>query len=463
MPATQQTAMAGEASTSLDGILNQETLQQRLQYLIDRSTWTFAIYWQSSVDLGTGASFLGWGDGYYRGSETEKWRMSASGKSNGSDSEQEHRKKVLRELNSVISDNFEEDGGSSDDDVTDTEWFFLVSMTKSFVYGDGILGNVFSNGFPMWISGSSRLCASGCERMKQAEGYGIQTIACFPVNGGGIVEVGSTEVIHQNNEIGDKISFLFAGDSCNINDHPYITTDKQKAPINSTSLPTYETSSVTEPPHSSVLLRNPGMFDINPGLFAKQENADYDDNSENRPLKKKKRGRKPANGRDRPLNHVEAERQRREKLNQRFYALRAVVPNVSKMDKASLLADAVVYIQNLRLKTQKLESEKKKLRSQLEPTDRFPSVKMNEPLVAVELQVKVIGLNAMVRVQCDKRNHPAAKTMRVLMEMELEVVYAQISVINDFMIQQFTLLMPEHKRCTKDQLTASLHAKLVFL
>ena len=30
----------------------------------------------------------------------------------------------------------------------------------------------------------------------------------------------------------------------------------------------------------------------------------------------RKRGRKPANGREEPLNHVEAERQRREKLNQ---------------------------------------------------------------------------------------------------------------------------------------------------
>ncbi|KAK6141085.1 hypothetical protein DH2020_025166 [Rehmannia glutinosa] len=36
----------------------------------------------------------------------------------------------------------------------------------------------------------------------------------------------------------------------------------------------------------------------------------------------RKRGRKPANGREEALNHVEAERARREKLNQRFYALR---------------------------------------------------------------------------------------------------------------------------------------------
>lgn len=38
------------------------------------------------------------------------------------------------------------------------------------------------------------------------------------------------------------------------------------------------------------------------------------------------------------LDHVEAERQRREKLNHLFCELRGVVPNVSRMDKASLLA-----------------------------------------------------------------------------------------------------------------------------
>ena len=57
----------------------------------------------------------------------------------------------------------------------------------------------------------------------------------------------------------------------------------------------------------------------------------------------RKRGRKPANDREGPLDHVQAERQRREKLNQRFYALRSVVPNVSKVlstffkDKSVLL------------------------------------------------------------------------------------------------------------------------------
>ncbi|CAN1331289.1 Transcription factor MYC2, partial [Linum perenne] len=62
------------------------------------------------------------------------------------------------------------------------------------------------------------------------------------------------------------------------------------------------------------------------------------------------------NGREEPLNHVEAERQRRGKLNQRFHALRAVVPNVSKMDKSSILGDAISYIKELRSKLQSRES-----------------------------------------------------------------------------------------------------------
>ncbi|KAG0501303.1 hypothetical protein HPP92_001375 [Vanilla planifolia] len=48
-----------------------------------------------------------------------------------------------------------------------------------------------------------------------------------------------------------------------------------------------------------------------------------------------------------PLNHVEAGGCAEKKLNQRFYALRAVVPNVSKMDKASLLGDAISLHQEL--------------------------------------------------------------------------------------------------------------------
>jgi hypothetical protein len=75
----------------------------------------------------------------------------------------------------------------------------------------------------------------------------------------------------------------------------------------------------------------------------------------------RRRGRKPPVPRfDRPtISHVEAERQRREKLNRRFCDLRAAVPTVSRMDKASLLADAAAYIAELRRRVEQLEDAAK--------------------------------------------------------------------------------------------------------
>ncbi|KAF6985978.1 hypothetical protein CFC21_003779 [Triticum aestivum] len=76
----------------------------------------------------------------------------------------------------------------------------------------------------------------------------------------------------------------------------------------------------------------------------------------------KRRGRKPgprSDGRH-SVGHVQAERQRRDKLNRRFCDLRAVVPNVSRMDKASLLADAATYIAELRSRVASLEEETNK-------------------------------------------------------------------------------------------------------
>lgn len=61
-------------------------------------------------------------------------------------------------------------------------------------------------------------------------------------------------------------------------------------------------------------------------------------------LKKRERSDKHVNAwQESPVNHSKAERQRREK------------PNVLKMDKASLLSDAIVYINALKTKIEELE------------------------------------------------------------------------------------------------------------
>ncbi|KAG0451623.1 hypothetical protein HPP92_026141 [Vanilla planifolia] len=178
----------------------------------------------------------------------------------------------------------------------------------------------------------------------------------------------------------------------------------------------------------------------------------------------RKRGRKPANGREEPLNHVEAERMRREKLNQRFYALRAVVPNVSKMDKASLLGDAIAFINEMRSKVETLEADREELQSQLaglqlcrlEPSKQELNGTSGRPSVEVTL----LGGEAVIRIQCPHQNHPAARLMAALKDLDLELHYANVSAVNDLMILQATVKLPTYGY-TQEHLSSVLHSRVV--
>ncbi|CAD6264928.1 unnamed protein product [Miscanthus lutarioriparius] len=110
----------------------------------------------------------------------------------------------------------------------------------------------------------------------------------------------------------------------------------------------------------------------------------------------KRRGRKPGsrNNINGPaLCPVEAERQRRDKLNRLFCELRAAVPTVSRMDKASVLADATTYIAQLRQRVEQLEVEAKK---KSPPHARAP----------------VAGPDRVARVRVPRRRHDRAGRRR---------------------------------------------------
>ncbi|GFZ09151.1 basic helix-loop-helix (bHLH) DNA-binding superfamily protein [Actinidia rufa] len=55
--------------------------------------------------------------------------------------------------------------------------------------------------------------------------------------------------------------------------------------------------------------------------------------------------------------NIVSERNRRKKLNERLFALRAVVPKISKMDKASIIKDAIDYIQELHDQERRIQAE----------------------------------------------------------------------------------------------------------
>ncbi|XP_074568215.1 transcription factor MTB1-like [Curcuma longa] len=163
----------------------------------------------------------------------------------------------------------------------------------------------------------------------------------------------------------------------------------------------------------------------------------------------RKRGRKPANGREEPLNHVEAERQRREKLNQRFYALRAVVPNISKMDKASLLGDAISHITELQKRLKEMESEKERF---LESGVVNHETRVLHP----EVDVQTLHDEVIVRVSTPLNTHPVSKVFQALKDAQIDVAESKISGGDESIQHTLIIKSPSSEQQMKDKIIAAL-------
>ncbi|KAM7508538.1 hypothetical protein LguiA_018991 [Lonicera macranthoides] len=477
-------------------------LQQRLQFFIETQpdSWSYAIFWQTTPNDQTAPHddheqiYLSWGDGHFQGTTTasckDRHHPLPAEISFQQQSGVDHLKKSTTSRGGggggggiLINGNNPYFEGSMDGcDVANPEWFYVMSLTRSFSPGEGVPGKAFSSNAMVWLTGADQLQFYNCERAKEAQIHGINTLVCIPTSTG-VLELGSSLTIKENWGLVEQAKSLFASSSSsdltnnNNNNH-------QQNPGGSL--------------HEHEFVVGHELNDININNVVETLKFDHhvlnsdsdqfvvsDQFVETRKPGGKKRGRKPCLGRDTPLNHVEAERQRREKLNHRFYALRSVVPNVSRMDKASLLADAVCYINQLKAKVDNLEAQLEASReynssisikkievvkpelvesstdnhSTTTTTTTTSVVDQIRPTTInynpIEVEVKIVGSDAMIRVQSENANYPPAKLMNSLRELELQVHHASMSTINDLMLQDVVIRVPDGLR-SEDVLKAAL-------
>jgi len=179
----------------------------------------------------------------------------------------------------------------------------------------------------------------------------------------------------------------------------------------------------------------------------------------------KRRGRKPGPRTNGPtISHVEAERQRRDKLNRRFCELRAAVPTVSRMDKASLLADAAAYIGELRDRVEQLEAEAKQASAAsaavttaaAAATHSFGLGLLQEKL---GLEVRMVaGLDAAaLRLTTTAARHAPAHLMLALRSLDLQVQHACVCRVGGMTVQDAVVDVPAGLRDERCLRTALLH------
>ncbi|XP_047087182.1 transcription factor bHLH18-like [Lolium rigidum] len=126
--------------------------------------------------------------------------------------------------------------------------------------------------------------------------------------------------------------------------------------------------------------------------------------------------------------HVMAERKRREKINRQFIELSTVIPGLKKMDKATILSDAVRYVKEQQEKLKELED--RNLRT-VEPV-----VLVKRPCIATkpdgtattgsslpEIEARISNSTVMVKIHCEDGKGLLARLLTEVEGLRLRITH----------------------------------------
>lgn len=157
---------------------------------------------------------LVWEDGYYNGAI--KTRKTVQPMEVSAEEASLQRSQQLRELYDSLAAGESTQpparrpcAALSPEDLTESEWFYLMCVSFSFPPGVGLPGKAYAKCLHVWLTGANEVDSSVFSRAILAKSAHIQTVVCIPIMDG-VVELGFTEKVQEDPSFIQQVKGFFS-------------------------------------------------------------------------------------------------------------------------------------------------------------------------------------------------------------------------------------------------------------